>query len=68
MKKVMTVSEKIRELRVAKGLSQDKLAVLSDVAVQTIRRIEQEGNGYPSFKTLSKLAKALDVTVNDLID
>ena len=36
MKKVMTVSEKIRELRVAKGLSQDKLAVLSDVAVNDL--------------------------------
>lgn len=68
MVNVITVSKKVKNLRIEKGLTQEKLAALADLSIVTVRNIEQRSNGCPSFKTLAKLAEALDVTVNDLID
>ncbi len=54
-------------MREAKGLSQEKLARLSDVANNTIIKIEAGKNQNPTLDTLKKVAKALDVSVDDLI-
>ena len=56
-----------RKLREEKGLSQEKLARLSDVANNTIIKIEGGKNQNPTLDTLKKISKALDVSVDDLI-
>lgn len=62
-----TISKNLKKLREDKGLSQEKLARLSDVANNTIVKIEAGKNQNPTLDTLKKIAKALDVSVDDLI-
>ncbi len=61
-----TISKNLRKLRDAKGLSQEKLARLADVANNTIVKIEAGKNKNPTLDTLKKIAKALDVSLDDL--
>jgi len=58
---------KLRKLRQAQGLSQEKLARLADVALNTIVKIETGRNQNPTLDTLKKIAKALNVKVDDFI-
>jgi transcriptional regulator with XRE-family HTH domain len=44
-----------------------KLARLADVANNTIIKIEQGDNINPRLDTLKKVAKALDVSIDELI-
>ena len=55
---------KLKEIRIEKGLSVPKLVELSGVSRRTIQDIEKRGDCMVS--TLSKLAKALDVTLDEL--
>ena len=57
----------LRKLRETKGLSQEKLARMADVANNTIIKIEAGKNQNPTLNTLKKIAKALAVSVDDLI-
>ena len=61
------LSKNLKKLREQKGLSQDRLAKLADVANNTIIKIEQGENINPTLETLKKVAKALDVSVDELI-
>jgi len=54
-------------MREAKGLSQEKLARLADVANNTIIKIEAGKNQNPTLDTLKKISKALEVSVDELI-
>ena len=51
--------EIIRQLRLAKGLTQEELAKMVDVTGSQISQIES-GKRKPSFETLLKLGEALD--------
>ncbi|MCX6809539.1 MAG: helix-turn-helix transcriptional regulator [Candidatus Berkelbacteria bacterium] len=62
------IQKTLRKLREAKGLSQEKLARLSDVANNTIIKIEGGKNQNPTLDTLKKISKALEVSVDDLIN
>lgn len=53
-------------MREAKGLSQEKLARMADVANNTIIKIESGKNQNPTLDTLKKIAKALGVSIDDL--
>jgi len=53
-------------MREAKGLSQEKLARMADVANNTIIKIESGKNQNPTLNTLKKIAKALGVSIDDL--
>ena len=61
------ITKTLRKLRVKRGLSQEKLARLADVANNTIIKIEAGKNQNPTLDTLKKIAKALDVSIDDLI-
>jgi transcriptional regulator with XRE-family HTH domain len=50
------------------GLSQEKLARLADVSNNTIINIEAGKQNNPTIETLKKIAKALEVGVDDLIN
>lgn len=61
------IQKTLRKLRETKGLSQEKLARLADVANNTIIKIEAGKNQNPTLDTLKKISKALDVSVDELI-
>lgn len=61
------ISKTLRKLREQKGLTQEKLARLADVSNNTVIKIEAGKNENPTLDTLKKLAKVLDVSVDDLI-
>jgi transcriptional regulator with XRE-family HTH domain len=60
------ISKNLKKMRETKGLSQEKLARLADVANNTIIKIEGGKNQNPTFDTLKKIAKALDISIDDL--
>jgi transcriptional regulator with XRE-family HTH domain len=60
------ISKNLRKMREAKGLSQEKLARMSDVANNTIIKIESGKNQNPTLDTLKKIAKALDIGLDEL--
>ncbi len=62
------ITKNLRKLRKAKGFSQEKLARLTDVANNTIVKIEAGKNQNPTLNTLRKIAKVLEVSVDDLIN
>jgi len=61
------LANNIKKLRETKGLSQEKLARLADVANNTLIKMESGENKNPTLNTLKKVAKALDVSVDELI-
>jgi len=61
------ISKNIKKYRKIKGVSQDKLAKFADVTYNTLIKIESGVNKNPTLKTLQKLAKALDVGIDDLV-
>ncbi len=61
------LAKKIKDLRSRKGLSQDELAITSQLNLRTIQRIES-GETEPRGDTLKRLAAALQVTPDELID
>ena len=67
-KQNQSLSKNLKRFREEKGLSQDRLAKLANIANNTIIKIEQGGNINPRLDTLKKIAKALGISVDDLID
>lgn len=59
--------KRIKELRIRKGLSQEKLAELSGLSVRTIQRIEN-GETEARGDSLLRLSKSLDVSTEALLD
>ncbi len=62
------LSENIKRFRKKNRLSQGKLAKLADVTLTTLVKIESGANDNPTIKTLKKIADALEVTVDDLLE
>ena len=62
------LANNIKKLREAKGLSQEKLARLADIANNTLIKMESGENQNPTLDTLKKVAKAFGVSVDDLIN
>ena len=56
------------KLREAKGWSREKLAVESGVSYNTIVKIEYGGIENPKIETVIKLAKALGVNIDTLVN
>ena len=61
------IADNIKKYRSKLGISQDKLSKLADVTYNTIIKIESGANINPTIETISKIAKALNVGVDDLI-
>ena len=66
-KAIPTVGKNIKKYRKAKGVSQDKLSRLADVAHATIIKIESGGIQSPTIDTVQKIAEALGVSVDTLL-
>jgi transcriptional regulator with XRE-family HTH domain len=61
------IQEKIKKYRNKLGISQDRLSKLADVTYNTIIKIESGANTNPTIDTLTKIAKALGVSVDELL-
>ncbi|NKC13650.1 MAG: helix-turn-helix domain-containing protein [Gammaproteobacteria bacterium] len=62
------VGEKIRKLRKERGYTLDQLAELTGSSKSYIWEIENKAPPRPSADKLSKIANALDVTIEYLMD
>ncbi len=62
------ISSNIKKIRAEKGYSLEKVARLADLSLNTIVKIENGVNQNPTFETLQKIAKALDIKMDDLIN
>jgi len=61
------LAKAVKRLRKKMGISQEKLARLADVSNNTIINIEAGKQNNPTIETLRKIAKALNVPIEDLI-
>ena len=62
-----TIGKNIKRFRQDKGLSQDKLSKLADLSLNTVVKIELDDSPNPTIETVQKIAKALEVSVDDLL-
>jgi transcriptional regulator with XRE-family HTH domain len=60
-------AKRIRELRERKKLSQERLARLADVSLNTIVKIESGESRHPTIQTMAGIAKALGISLDDLV-
>lgn len=63
----MTFGEKLKQIRESKGFGVNQLALKSGVNASQISRFENGKRKDPQMDTVKKLAKALDVSVSELI-
>ena len=66
-KELPTIAKNIKKYRDKLGISQDKLSKLAGVTLHTIAKIETGSTPDPRIETLRKIADALGVGVDDLI-
>ena len=62
-----TIGKNIKQYRQDKGLSQDKLSKLADLSLNTVVKIELDESPNPTIETIQRIAKALEVSVDDLL-
>ena len=60
-------ADNLKRLRDKKDYSLEKAARLADLSLNTIVKIENGVNQNPTIETLIKIAKALEVEVDDLL-
>ena len=63
----MSIANNLKKIRAQKGYSLERVARLADLSLSTVVKIEDGTNQNPTIDTLSKIAKALEVGVDDLI-
>lgn len=61
------IAKNLKKIRQDRGISQDRLSKLADLSLNTIVTVESGVNPNPTIETLTKIAKALNVGVDDLI-
>ena len=60
------IGKNIKKYRKKRNLSQDKLSKQANVTYNTLIKLESGANNNPTILTLSKIARALKVKVDDL--
>jgi transcriptional regulator with XRE-family HTH domain len=63
---VVYVGNKLKEIRTSRLLTQEELAEKAGVSAATVGNVERN-NQEPHFRTIRKLAKALDVDPTELL-
>ena len=66
-KDISTIAKNIKKYRDKLGVSQDKLSKLASVTLHTLTKIETGATIDPRIETLKKIAKGLNVSVDNLI-
>jgi XRE family transcriptional regulator of biofilm formation len=67
--RLMNIGARIKTLRLEKGLTLPQLADEAEVAIGLLSQLEkaEDSKANPNLQTLRKIAKALEVTVADLL-
>ncbi len=65
-KELNKLGKRIRKLRLSNKMTLAQLAAHCDFEKSNMARIEK-GNTNPTFKTLLKISKALNITVSELV-
>lgn len=66
-KNISAIAKNMKKYRIMLGISQDKLSKLAGVTLHTITKIESSATSDPRIETVKKIAKALKITLDDLI-
>jgi transcriptional regulator with XRE-family HTH domain len=61
------IGKNLRKIRQQKGLSQGKLARLTNISLNTLTKIESDFTKRPAIQTVVKLARTLSVSLEDLV-
>ena len=61
-----TIGERVKRIRISKGLQQKDLAALMDINRLTITKIEN-GNHQGNFELIKKLSEALEVSADYIL-
>ena len=61
------IGQRLQKRRVARGLTQQRLAQLAEVSIDVIQKLEQGVKSTARITTLHQLAQALDVNVAELL-
>lgn len=67
MSKKETIGSRLRDARLKRRMTLNTLSQESKVGIGTISEIECHTSRIPTVRTLRKLAKALGITINDLV-
>ncbi len=62
-----TIGTNIKKLRMKQGLSQDDLARRAELKYSTLAKIEGDFVKKPGVQLMAKIAKALGVSIEDLL-
>ncbi len=62
-----TIGENIKRLRTKQGISQDDLARKAELKYSTLAKIEGDFVTKPGVQMIAKIAKALGVSMEDLL-
>jgi len=62
-----TIGENIKKIRAKMGLSQDDLAKKADLKYSTLAKIEGDFVKKPGVQMIAKIAKALSVSMEELL-
>lgn len=62
----MTTAERIDSLLKARNMSHRQLAIFADIPPSTLQSALERNRSF-SFEMLQRIAKALDVTINDIV-
>ena len=61
-----TIGQKIKLWRIKKELTQEGLARKADIPYTTLSKIESDVIKNPTLDTITKIAKGLDISLNEL--
>lgn len=62
------LAKNIKKYRGQLGLSQRELSKISGVPLSMITKIEQGVSTHPTIQTVAKIAKALNISIDKLVD
>ncbi len=60
-------AERLRNLRKSKGLTQEKLAEMSDIDYKYLQKLESKNPSSPTLSVLEKLSRGLVISLSELI-
>lgn len=60
-------AKRLRELRKSKGLTQEKLAEMSDIDYKYLQKLESKNPSSPTLSVLEKLSRGLGITLTEFI-
>jgi len=66
-KKILIIAKNIKKYRAKLGISQGKLSKLASITLHAITKIESGSTPNLIIETMTKIAKGLNISVDDLI-